>query len=363
MNICRGSVNSRLLIGAAVFIASFVFFQWLQVERVTNNSHHEMPKVDDETVVLTKPGQQSRPASAKRDTKPEPADDNPRPSTNLQAVVTEASRGPDGSELVALPARARTETEQATYDEPQGDLAISGRVLTRSGSPVAGIQVTATATHLFEQGQRKAIPPGRGQRRTTTDYNGAYAFENLANGEYQLRTVATDRYTRALIHVRAGVDFADLIVATHQEIRVQGIVTTEEGDPLFGAKVRPNLAGASEVTTNWEGHYGFDAMLPENVTQMMVRASHEGYRDREIRLAADHSDDANALELNIIMQADAATELADVSGFVTNAARDPVAGQRVLLSSATPRQTYRSITDASGTFVIRGVEPGDDYMV
>ncbi|MDH3748047.1 MAG: carboxypeptidase-like regulatory domain-containing protein [Gammaproteobacteria bacterium] len=359
----RGFVKVTPLIGVSVFVVSFLFFLWLQYEPAANGSRLEIPAIEDETVTLTSPGPHSQPETATRNTTPGPANDNSQQPADLQNAVTDGNSRTQISESVAVPGTAQTESEQAGYEEPLGDLAISGRVLTRSGSPVAGIEVTATATHLFEQGRRKAIPHGAGQRRATTSYEGAYAFKDLANGEYQISNVATERYARARIQVRAGVDFADLIVTGHQDLRVQGIVTTSAGKPLARAQVRANLPDARDVTTNRDGHYVFDVMLADTVTAVVVRASRDGYQDREVQLATDPSADANVLELNIVMQADPNTELADISGTVKGPDREPVAGQRIQLSSAKVRQNHRSTTDAAGTFVFHGVEPGDDYML
>jgi hypothetical protein len=74
---------------------------------------------------------------------------------------------------------------------PPGDFRISGRVLTRDGAAVQGAKVTARASHLFEDGRKRAIPRGVLPLQATSGYDGAYAFDNLPNGEYQVVTEAT----------------------------------------------------------------------------------------------------------------------------------------------------------------------------
>ena len=292
-------------------------------------------------------------SSTSADDQDAPADD--KPGFKIFGLAPE-------TETESNNAQSRSEFDQPAYEIPLGDLSIAGRVLTRSGMPVAGAQVTASASYIFEEGKPKAIPRGARQRMVTTLHDGAYSFNKLANGEYSVRTVATERYGQASIQVRAGVDFADLIVATHQKIRVQGIVSAEEGEPLFGVKVRPNLAGASAVTSNREGRYGFDAMLPDNQTSLIVRATRDGYKDRDVALANEPSPVmGNTRELNIVMEADESSDFVVVSGSVKNSDGNAVIGERLMLSSPSLRQSYRATTDINGRYSIGGVEPGPDY--
>ncbi|MGI9263982.1 MAG: carboxypeptidase-like regulatory domain-containing protein, partial [Gammaproteobacteria bacterium] len=318
----NGFIDKKLVF---VLVASVAFFLWLRYESATDRND-DVESTADAMVTTTAPGQ-----SGENDAKP--VQSNAKSAASSDVQDTAANDKPrfkifgstPATETGSNSAQSGAESDEPAYEIPLGDLAISGRVLTRSGAPVASAQVTASASYIFEEGKRKAIPRGARQRKATTSHDGAYSFEELANGEYNVSTVATDRYRRASIQVRAGVDFADLIVATHQNIRVQGIVTIEGGEPLFGVRVRPNLAGASEVTSNREGRYGFDAMLPDSQSSLMVRATRDGYGDREVQLATDRTDETSVLELNIVMQADADTELADISGTVKDADRDPIA--------------------------------------
>jgi len=285
--------------------------------------------------------------------RPEPADPAQRVAETTSGVNEQIDDAYDAPEEAVVPQPVG----------PQGDLAISGRVLTRSGTPVPGIQVTAKATHLFDEGRRKPIPPGARQRRATSGYDGTYAFENLANGEYQVSTVATGRYARTLIQVRAGVDFADLIVTGQQDLRVRGMVTTVAGEPLARVVLRPAVQAATEVTTNKEGRYAFEVKLLDNAQSLAVRASREGYEDKEVRLDTGQPGDANVLELNIVMEPETDTVLTVITGTVKGPGGGPVSGQRIELYSAKVRQNYRATTDADGKFVIGNVELGDDYRL
>jgi len=352
----RGTVNVMLLVGVFLFVISYSVVLWFHFsaeqldssELAENSSHLDMPEPRDQI--------------DKSNTESGPSNDKPRQLANVREPLTEEKSISHIAGMVAEPDILQNEPEQARQEKPLDDLTIAGRVLTRSGSPVTGIEVTATATHLFEQGRRKAISPDARQRRATSGYDGSYVFENLANGEYQVSTTATEQYARVLIQARAGVDFADLIVTGHRDLRVHGIITTA-GEPLARVRVRAVIYGSREVTTNKEGRYTFDVKLLDNMPILTVRASREGYQNQEVRLDSTRPDASNGLELNIVMVPDSDAALAEVAGTLRGPKGDPVAGQRIQFSSAKVRQSYQATTNTDGRFLIRLVEPGDDYML
>lgn len=258
---------------------------------------------------------------------------------------------------------ASPKDDAAVPELPPGDFSISGRVLTRDGAPVSGAKVTARASHLFEEGRRRAIPRGVRPLQATSGYDGAYAFDNLPNGEYQVVTEATKSHTRALIQVRAGVDFADLVVSGHRQITVQGRVTTAAGEPVARARLRASVADAREVTSGKDGQYTFRVMLPDNMTALPVRVAHVAYDDRDVQLELDKANTSDVFRLDIVMQSKEDVGIARLSGTVKTTDREPVAEQRIGLSSPKLRQSYQTVTHADGTYTIYGVEPGDDYML
>jgi protocatechuate 3,4-dioxygenase beta subunit len=253
--------------------------------------------------------------------------------------------------------------EEAVVTEPLGHLAISGRVLNRAGSPVPGIRVIAKASYLFDSDKGELTPVYKYQLEATSGYDGIYAFERLADGEYRISTEATEQYFQAQISVRAGVDFVDLILAGQRELRVHGLVSTAGGEPLAGVAVTPVMQSAPMVSSSKEGRYAFEMKLKDTAQNLVVRASKKGYKGKEVRLDTSQPDAGDNLELNIVMEPDDDGALAEVRGRVTGPEGDPVAGQRIGLLSAKARQNYRATTDADGRFVIRRVVPGDDYML
>jgi hypothetical protein len=242
-------VNKRTLAYAAAFLAAFAGTFW----------YHYSTRPD---VV---PNGMTQSAAAPTAISPAGERPSPGPAANSPAALTVDVQSADahgsGIESVAdspqpVSAAEGAEKNNDTVPElPPGDFSISGRVLTRNGAPVQGAKVTARASHLFEDGRRRAIPRGVRPLQATSGYDGAYAFDNLPNGEYQVITEATKRHTRAIIQVRAGVDFADLVVSGHREITVQGRVTTATGEPVPRARLRPAVADAREVTSGKDGQY------------------------------------------------------------------------------------------------------------
>ncbi|MEJ2321570.1 MAG: carboxypeptidase regulatory-like domain-containing protein [Gammaproteobacteria bacterium] len=183
------------------------------------------------------------------------------------------------SDMVQAPPETPASTQAGG---PDGDLAISGRVLDRSGAPIAGITVVARAYNLFDRDSRRLIPVKGYQRETTSGYDGKYAFEQLADGEYRLNTVATKTYPKTQISVRAGVDFADIILTGQLELRVHGVITRVDGDPLESVRVSPVVLEAPAVFSNKAGRYAFKVKVRDTFSSLTVRASKSGYEEQVV---------------------------------------------------------------------------------
>lgn len=361
-----GSIKPDTLIGMVAFAAAVIFFLWLQYDKGKDNLPWST-SIDEIQSEASKDSihPDQRESTQVSDAVPSPVQVDSK--TTSQTTSDAAESKPSFRIIGLVPESERvassTELDQPMVEEPLGDMAISGRVLTHSGTPVAGAKVTATVNYIFEDGRRKYVPRGARQRVATTMHDGSYAFDKLANGEYNVGTEATKRYGRAWIQVRAGVDFADLVVTTHQELRVQGLVTNAGGEALAGVKVRPQTMDASEATTNRDGRYSLTALLPDTATALSVRATRNGYQDRNVSLARDETTASGVRELNIVMEPDDSGDFVKVSGSVKGSDGDEIIGQRLTLSSHSLRQNHRATTDSNGRYSIVGVEPGDDYTV
>jgi protocatechuate 3,4-dioxygenase beta subunit len=359
-------MNRNVLVAILVFLVAYAVGLWFKF----NDQQGIMT-----TVVKDDAGESAPGLSAPVMIAPEP--DVPQKTSPLLDTIESGMQEVERPEPADLPQPVNETTsgvyeqsdewndmqEEVVVTEPQGDLAISGRVLNEAGSPVPGIRVIAKASYLFDRDKGKLTPVYKYQLAATSGNNGAYAFERLADGEYRISAEATEEYSRAHISVRAGVDSADLVLMGLRELSVNGFVSTAGGEPLAGVVVTPVRHGAPMVSSNKEGRYEFEMKLIGTAQSLAVRASKKGYEDREVRLDTAQPDAGDNFELNIVMELDDDSALAEVRGRVINPEGDPVAGKHIGLLSAKARQNYQVTTDADGRFVIRSVELGDDYML
>ena len=362
------SVKKGSIATAILFVMVFTIALWSEINDRSGNLPAAVQfKPGDETGLVLAPEQNAPdhgvPAVAhtKQD---EVAESSFEQTLSMPAASDQSvEQFPDAADMKFENVQASPESSVTKQPlEPVGDLAISGRVLDRSGSPVEGITVVARAYHLFDRDTGRSIPVHDYQRETTSGYNGSYAFERLVDGEYHLSTLATDVYPRVQISVRAGVDFADIILTGQLDLRIHGVVTTADGEPLAGVVVSPVVQESPEVISGKDGSYAFRVKLRDIVSNLTVRASKAGFENREMRLKIPVSN-ANQLELDIVMQTDKEAGLADVRGFVHGNGNQAVPNQSLNLSSSKERQSYQAVTDAQGRFQMEGVQPGDDYML
>ena len=121
---------------------------------------------------------------------------------------------------------------------------IAGWVLNEAGEPVPGIALVALARRLEQRPVQGAPAQRRHGHHTETDAAGFFRLLALADGEYDVRTVATKRYAVAHAVLRAGVQSAVLALkeGVEQEVYVYGIVESTAGKPLEGVRVRRHSA-------------------------------------------------------------------------------------------------------------------------
>ncbi|MDH3375853.1 MAG: carboxypeptidase regulatory-like domain-containing protein [Gammaproteobacteria bacterium] len=294
------------------------------------------------------------------------SNNNPFSSSPSQAFVSDdevqafvQEKQPVAQTVVRTPKQRDAPKKVAA---PLGDLAISGRVMTRAGRPVSGIALTATAGQVVDQDKGKLVLARGNHHETTSGYDGAYKFQQLADGEYHLRTTATRQYAEARMSVRAGVDFADLVLTAHWDLRVHGVVSTPAGEPLRGTQVQPLIHAVKAVSTDKDGEYAFAVKVMETAQNLVINASKDGYKDKKVSLKVAKANAGNDVALNIVMEPEP-TALAVVSGSVHSSLGEPVAGQRIQMSSTRARENYSATSDKDGKFVIEGVEVSDDYML
>lgn len=104
----------------------------------------------------------------------------------------------------------------------------------------------ATVMLTFSSGASVTQGPDTGPSTTTTDSSGAFTFNNLAAGQYQV-TVMHPNYPQArmggvrkTVQVSAGDTASSLTVALIPGASVAGHVVDEDGDPLSGCIIQPH---------------------------------------------------------------------------------------------------------------------------
>ncbi len=253
----------------------------------------------------------------------------------------------------------------AADDQPNNQqsprLAISGRVLDDMGEPIPGIELTLTPVRLFDDFEEAAISLGSHEQFTLTDFHGLYTFGNLADGEYRIRSMTTGYYAPGQITVRAGLSSADLVLATEQELRIQGVVASTDGVRLAGVQVTPILPLARSVITDERGQYQFHLALAATRGSYSVRFRQAGYREKFVRVLETDWIGQDTIWVDASLEAVGTTGV--VEGSVRNSAGLPLTGEVVQLYSPRLRHRYHAATDQTGKFSIRDVEAAQDYRL
>ena len=243
----------------------------------------------------------------------------------------------------------------------QPNLAVSGRVLDTRGESIPGIELMLTTVRLFEDIEEAALLPGTREQFTLTDFDGHYTFGNLADGEYRIRSMATDYYAPAQIMVRAGMRSADLVVAVERGLQVHGVVENTDGSPLAGVMVTPILPWANGVTTDQNGRFQFYVSLESTRDSYSVRFQHNNYREKFVRLLDSDWLGRDTIWVDTSLEPVEAT--AGIAGVVRTNSGAPLAGEVVQLYSPRLGRRYHAATNQTGEFLMIDVETAQDYRL
>jgi len=237
---------------------------------------------------------------------------------------------------------------------------ISGRVLTRTGRPVSGIEVSAQLRDYFRTPDSDMRTSSAQQ--TTTNSNGFYAFRDIQEGIYMIGTPESGGYAPARIEVRTGVKYADLVLDSLGVAQVSGVVTDTMGTELAGVRIMPLVKGIPEgAVSNNDGEFEFDVALQGETRSFPVRFQLDGYREVRHQVTENDWTGDNRLALTVTMEP--VYEFSTVSGSVTDANGVQVAGETVRLYSPSLKRNYRAVSDAAGGYLFAEVEAADDYQL
>jgi protocatechuate 3,4-dioxygenase beta subunit len=260
------------------------------------------------------------------------------------------------------PGAAPPKDAEKERDRPRSRLALGGWVLDRDGHGVDGLPVQARPRRLFASLDESAAV-SVAEHRAVTDAGGRFAFEPVADGDYELRTDETELYERATVLVRAGADSAVLVVEAKagRSLFVHGAVESTRGGPLAGVRVdvigQPRLATVSDDT----GSYGLRLPVSARLQEAALRFVRKGYRELRLPIGAGETPDAADVVRDARLEPTGV--LASVSGLVAGDNGRPVSRASVQLYSAGRGRRYQSVSDTSGRFVLAGVEESDDYRL
>jgi hypothetical protein len=244
----------------------------------------------------------------------------------------------------------------------QGTLLIAGTVVNEASGPVSGIGVVAITQRLYgEQAELLDLGTNKRQRSTSTNSNGLFRFEALADGDYQIQTIVQDFYPLvASTTVRAGVDSARLVVVEEREIWVNGFVASTNGQALPQVGIYSSAATQQVGLSDASGSFDFPLAVRGDRGHLITFRS-EGYQEQRISINRNDWANTDRVDLDIAMRPAEAGVLTVVSGTVRTDSGDPVAGEQIYLKRL--QKKYKTTTNATGSFVFDTIESGDNYIL
>ena len=251
---------------------------------------------------------------------------------------------------------------QVEEEEAEVVPVISGRVLTKDGWPIEGIEVTARFRDYFKTTDSIARKKAAGTQQTTTNKDGFYAFRGLPAGIYMLGTKESGNYTAARIEVRTGVKYADLVLEQQRYAQVTGVVTDPMGTEIADVRIMPLVKGIPEGdVSNRNGEFGFAVALRTQKRSFPVRFQRHDYREQ--RYQVSESDWAADGRLSVAVTMESVYEFSTMSGSVKGADGAQASGETVRLYSPSLKRNYRAKVNGGGEFVFAKVDVADDYQL
>lgn len=224
---------------------------------------------------------------------------------------------------------------------------ISGRIVDESGTPVTRAQVLT-----LPEG------PGGGGTAGPLDENGGFVIENVSPGRCTLAVAAPGFLParRRGIEVIAGKDVSGLEVVVRKGATVEGRVTTTEGRPAAGARLRVM------PTADPGGPLLASLGLPEAVAVGDGAYQLEGVEEGTRSIVAEERDHPKVVQTLTIQPGSNHLDfqLADgreVSGRVIDPQGQPIPGAEVSLSSHSGG--WHATTGPDGGFRMTAVPEGD----
>jgi hypothetical protein len=242
----------------------------------------------------------------------------------------------------------------------QAGVRIEGRVVDAAGRPLAGAGAWLAEADRLPGG---ALAETLRQREpaATADESGRFAIPDVARGRMVNVLVARDGYVPFWVEGVEAPTAKPLSVVLEMASRLRGRVEDVSGEPVPGASVRlrpapppPGTVGVelrrsentADVEAGHDGAFAFAEVAPGAVT---LEASAEGFLPPEpVELQVLPNGDVQEIqEVRLVLGRGAV-----VSGWITTAGGEPVAGAHVRIGAV------QSESDAEGRYRLAGVAPG-----
>ena len=278
------------------------------------------------------------------------------------------SYNPDQQQSLSTAAEnSYNSNDQLEADNFPGDdelFTIAGRVINEVGEAQAGVVVSATLRHLFQQNGINLSTAGTTQQQIWTDQYGFFLFEQVDNGEYEIRAEATENYAGASKVVRAGTDNISLVLTEERKMLIYGFVQDTQQQPLTEVRVIPMGLGGQVARTDDEGIYEVSSTIrghTTNIRNAALRFSKRGYKEKRLTIDVATLNDGD--EIRFDAELEPLQNVSSVSGVVMNIDGQTMAGEFIQLFSTSTRQRYQVFTDQAGEFLITDVELANDYQL
>jgi hypothetical protein len=243
-------------------------------------------------------------------------------------------------------------------DDPSPGLSISGRVITAEGYGIPGVTLIASrigAVADTGESDSSQVRTARYTRyRAVSGADGSYQFADIPDGDYTIRNNKHDDYGSVRITVRAGVQYADLVLEEERRFVIEGRVTDEYGLALGQVAVLPLVVGAPSVRTDRSGWYALPVSITPGAGSVTLRFEAPGFRETSLtaRLPRRSNADDSASEARIALDAKLQSiELTtNVRGTVVGAGKEPIAGRVVELIAVDGHSRHQAVTDRAGHY-------------
>lgn len=254
-----------------------------------------------------------------------------------------------------------SEPTEGEGEANQPELVISGTVLDDVGQLVPGAAVVAR--YSDNPADDAGTASNTSQKLTRfTDNLGSFEFENLDEGEYELKVTKGEEYGIGYQRVRAGMANAEVILQRTRPVLVYGQVVDKTGNPLAEVKIRAlgrRLSNKSDVN----GVYEILTVPVKAGQPPVLNFSLDGFKDNRQRVVTALSPETDQVQLDVQMEPESNAPKLALFGHVLGPNNEPATGVQVKLGSFKSKKRYSTTSNESGEFDFQEVESGDGYRL